>query len=401
MLRTRVVVVWLLVLFSWSVSAGAQSTEPDTRTEFPKFLADSYFSILFGSINYPFSDAQLQPGYRVGSVEVPHTAVQVVLFGHHFNKYFSGELSYLRPIDYVHYTDINGDKQEHSVSVAVGQIVVRSQYPITSKVSLAGEGGVTVKTRRGFEINKAIIVDDEHVASWLVGAGLEYHANYRWDLVGGLTYSPAHPRHTEPETVFGSLGFRYNMRPKPGSVPAPPDPRYIFPEHIVQFGYSEGGSGYRVNSFFSEKFPIFWGGDVKLQRGIHARYQQNVYHTRKVFSLDFGASAGFWSSREGSDKFFTLSAYPLLRFTVYRRPSADYYFSYSFAGPTLITKSVIGNQNVGTLFTFQDMFAVGAFLRKQRNLIAELGIGHYSNGNLFTDNPGLKVPLTFTIGYTF
>jgi hypothetical protein len=28
-------------------------------------------------------------------------------------------------------------------------------------------------------------------------------------------------------------------------------------------------------------------------------------------------------------------------------------------------------------------------------------INHYSNGNVFTDNAGVKVPLTFGFGYTF
>ena len=29
---------------------------------------------------------------------------------------------------------------------------------------------------------------------------------------------------------------------------------------------------------------------------------------------------------------------------------------------------------------------------------AELGVKHYSNGNLFTTNPGIKIPLTLTFG---
>jgi len=405
-------------LFSWSAMVHAddpgrsgdpwsnqlfppQSTEPDTRTDFPKFLADSYFSILFGSINYPFSTTQLQPGFRVERIEVPHTAVQVVLLGHRFHKYLSGEFSYLRPARYVVYANVNGDQQEHSVSVAIGQILLRTQYRFAPKVSADGEGGVVVKTRRGFAIDGNVVVANEQVASPLLGAGFEYHVNDRWDLLGGLSFAPARPRHTEPATAFASTGFRYNMRNRPADQQKPADPRYVFKEHIAQIGYSAGGIGYRTNEFLSGTVPIFWGGDILLQHGVLARYQQNVFHTQKVFSLDFGGSVGFWSSHENGDKFLTVSAYPLLRFTYLRRSSADYYLSYSFAGPTFISKSVIDHRDAGTHFTFQDMFALGAFLRKQRDIVAELGIGHYSNGNLFADNPGLMVPITFTIGYAF
>lgn len=420
MQRSRAIVVWMVLLLSWSTAAHAEgpapssrdpwnsplfpaaaADKPDTRYDYPKFLADSYFAILFGSINYPFSDRQLQPGFRVEEIDVPHTAVQVVLFGHHFHKYFSGEFSYLRPVKYVIYSNVNGDQREHSVSVAIGQIVVRGRYPVLPKLSVYGETGVTVKTRRGFEIEKKVVVDNEHVASLLVGAGVEYRLNDRWDWLAGVSFSPSHPRHSEPETVFTSTGFRYTMRQRPADPQRAPDPGHIFPEHIAQIGYSAGGAGYRTNEFFSEKFPIFWGGDSRLEHGVIARYQQNVYHTRSVFSLDLGGSVGFWSSRENNNKFMTFSAYPLLRFTYLRRRFADYYITYSFAGPSLITKTVIDDRDTGTHFTFQDGFAIGAFLRQKRDLLAELSIGHYSNGNLFADNPGLMVPITFNIGYTF
>ncbi|MFT4756882.1 MAG: hypothetical protein ACI91R_001532 [Vicingaceae bacterium] len=38
---------------------------------------------------------------------------------------------------------------------------------------------------------------------------------------------------------------------------------------------------------------------------------------------------------------------------------------------------------------------------KERKLNTEVKIGHYSNGNLFTENDGVKIPLTVNLGYTF
>ena len=66
-----------------------------------------------------------------------------------------------------------------------------------------------------------------------------------------------------------------------------------------------------------------------------------------------------------------------------------------------ISQSVIDNQNTGARFTFQDFMGIGMLLGRDHRLNAEIGIKHYSNGNLFTSNASVKVPLTFSIGYTF
>ena len=44
---------------------------------------------------------------------------------------------------------------------------------------------------------------------------------------------------------------------------------------------------------------------------------------------------------------------------------------------------------------------LGLFMGKNRKLNAEVNINHYSNGNLFPDNDGVKIPLTFMVGMTF
>jgi hypothetical protein len=43
----------------------------------------------------------------------------------------------------------------------------------------------------------------------------------------------------------------------------------------------------------------------------------------------------------------------------------------------------------------------GVFAGKQKQLNAEIKIAHYSNGNLFPQNNGVMVPLTFGLGYSF
>ncbi len=53
---------------------------------------------------------------------------------------------------------------------------------------------------------------------------------------------------------------------------------------------------------------------------------------------------------------------------------------------------------MGKHFTFQDFIGVGAFFGKARRMNAEFGVKHYSNGNIFTPNPGIMIPLTLTVG---
>ncbi|MFW5757424.1 MAG: acyloxyacyl hydrolase, partial [Bacteroidota bacterium] len=93
--------------------------------------------------------------------------------------------------------------------------------------------------------------------------------------------------------------------------------------------------------------------------------------------------------------------YPVLRFTLLRTSPADFFFFYSVAGPTFITDGVIDEVETGRKFTFYDYMGIGTFAGDQRELSAELKIGHYSNGNLFPQNAGVMVPLTLSLGYNF
>jgi hypothetical protein len=126
-----------------------------------------------------------------------------------------------------------------------------------------------------------------------------------------------------------------------------------------------------------------------------------VFHTRKLFAFDLGASASIWQTDANGETFHTLSAYPLVRFFISRSDTADVYFSYSIAGPTFISEHQLDDLNTGAKFTFQDMMGVGAFLGTSRRLNAEISIKHFSNGNLATSNAGIKIPLTFKVGLVF
>src|SRR5439155_1016650 len=83
------VVTAIPLILSFGAFLGGRPAPPppppprreDTRTQYPAFLANSYFAVSLGSIHYGFSGRQLQPGFQAEAVDVPHAAARVALFG--------------------------------------------------------------------------------------------------------------------------------------------------------------------------------------------------------------------------------------------------------------------------------------------------------------------------------
>ena len=400
-LARTIAVVFATLLSASATFAQDTPAHEDTRTQYPAFLANSYFAINAGFISYDFSQAQLEPGFRAASIDVPHVVARIALFGHEFNDYVSVQGTYMRPVRYVSYRGINGDSGGQRVWMHYGGLTVKGRLPLTGHVAAYGEGGLAITSRHGFAVNGQTAVRDVHYASPLVGAGLEYRVSPTWSFTGGALYSPGRDSDQQPHTVAATAGFRYTMRPLPASkVAENRDSGYVFPANLVQLEYSTG-YGYGVNTFVSRDIPVFWGGNVRVDRGIAVHYDRNVFHTRKVFALDFGGSASYWRSQANQQRFSTLSVYPLLRFFILRTHPADVYAVYSLAGPTYISQSQIDDRNTGNHFTFQDFMGLGAYVGRSRNVSVGVKINHYSNGNILTENAGIRIPITFNIGYAF
>jgi hypothetical protein len=393
------------LLCCWSTVALAQEPPPaqnDDRVQYPAGLANSFVALSVGSINYAFSQEQLEPGHRAGSIEVPHTAARMVLFGHHFGKYLSVQGAYMRPVKYVRYRDLNGTGETHTVWMHFGTVTAQARVPLSDRVSLFGEGGLAITNRGGFDVGEAPALKDAQFASPLFGGGVEYRVNRTLDLLVGSSVIPPRSTDNNPATVFTSATLRYTMRPVPAErIAEVLKAGYIFPDNLVQVGYATDAFGFRLNDFFNETVPIFWGGDVKVKRSVVSlQWARNLFHTKKVFGLDLGASFSEWRSRDGMG-FRTLSVFPVLRFTFLRSTPADLYVSFSQAGPTYISRVVIDGLPTGSHFTFQDFMAVGVFFGPHRRWNLELNLNHYSNGNLMADNAGVMVPLALKFGYAF
>ena len=367
--------------------ASAQDTpSEDARGQYPAFMRDSYFSLNGGAIGYLFSDTQLEPGFRAESIDKARIAVRIDFFGHHFTKNLAAHVVYMRPGFFVKYNNINGNGGSSPVSNAYAGLMLAWNMALTPRLAAYVEGGYGATSRSGIEINGRTAVRTAHYGAGIFGGGITYALKPTVDFVLGATYTPGRQSFNQPSTRMAATNQ---------------DGTYFFPANVVQLGVSTNALGYGVNELFGRYVVIFFSGHVETRLGVTLDYERNMYHSRKRFAFDLGLSVSGWQSNEAHEIFRTLSAYPLVRYFLVRGHDADMYFAYSVAGPTYITQSKLDGLETGAAFTFQDKMAVGAFVGKARRLNIEIGIKHFSNGNLATTNAGIKIPLTFKIGLAF
>jgi len=373
----------------------------ESRTQYPWWLKNSYIDFGVGYQHYPVSLGHFNTDSRI-SVRVPPLSVRLTLLGHNFSKSFSAQIMYLRPVKWVVYHEIDGISSARSPTNIAG-LTGRWTTPLQGPVSLYWEGGLGVVTRNRASLYGRNLVEEANYPTVLTGLGAKYRLNRVWDIQLGGVYLPPKKKFHQPSTMAVSLGAVFNMRPlSADQVKERMVADRLFPKHLLQFGAATNRFGTGVNRFVSGKtMPIFWGGLAEVEKGYAARYQQNVFHGKKIFALDLGLSVGQWQSIGQKTSFVTFSAFPQFRFVLLRSKPADFYFSYSLAGPTYITKSEINGHQTGKRFTFQDLMGAGLYAGRQKEFNFEVGIGHYSNGNLFPRNAGIKIPLTFSAGYVF
>lgn len=394
---------FLFFLFISSLTSYAQ----DERSQLPKILYNSYFEVNVGSINYPFSSLQLEEGYTLQSLEIPHTAVRIIPAGYEINKYLSVQITYMRPVLWVRYkfnTALSDAIYDRSVWMNIAGLTIKPMLPINEKFSVYGEAGLAIITRSGFDDdNNEPIITDANYSTYQIGGGIKYHLNANWGLMLSMIYSPEKISVKQPQTSFYSAGFSYKLLPySEEKLKESTSTGYFWNKHLFQVGLTSNILGYGVNNFFSEgKVPVFWAGEAELSSGLSLNYQRNIFHGVRIFSLDWGASISFWKSNINKEKFYTLSIYPVLKWTLIRTKPMDIYCFYTLAGPTYISKTILDNKELGRHFTFQDNMGMGLFFGEERNYNIEMKIGHFSNGDLFPSNEGVKVPLSLNLGYSF
>ena len=397
----------LFLLISFNLISQEEKKQ---KTKFTNFLAKSYYSLNFGGIFYPFSNNNLIDGYKTETFSRNWFSGRLLL-GHKLTDNLSAQFGTMRPASWFKYDNVNNIGYENSVWINAWSLSLKKDFKINNKFDIYAEAGIANLTRFGFSIGDKEIYEDAHYASLLYGFGVQYRLNDKWRLSANGTFLPKSAKHNQPSVSQATFGFEYHLQQVDDKTADEYSANeYFFPNNIFQFSYGTGAIGFGFNQFFGMSLPvgnfdsfgvpIFWVGEVKAEHAVSLTYQRLIYRSEKIFSLDWGVSATYFQSR-GKTDVFAFSIFPVLRFYLWRKPKFDFYANYSIIGPAYITKSDIDNSKTGPNITYQDTMGFGVFFGKKRKYNFELRIMHYSNGNIFTRNDGVAIPLQFTLGKTF
>lgn len=371
----------------------------------PRAWHDASFEVQLGSIRYDLGADQFEsvPGYTFEHSEHKSIAIRLAL-GYAFNEYLSAQICYLRPGYWVQYAYTGPDAQlkHNSVRTNLLGLTLKPRVPLTDNLSVYGEVGLGVVTRSGFETPEGTpLVANAQYAAVLLGGGVHYRLSDHWGWTVSALYSPKGNSVAQPATSVVSTGLSYNLLPDPAAQnEGGGEPGYIHPKQWIQIGFTSNVLGYGPNDALADA-GVFWAGNAAVRQGLTLNYQRNLFHGKRFFAFDWGASCSYWQSDREQQEFFSLSVFPVFRFNVLHTRPFDAYVSYSVAGPTYLSRVAIDGVDTGEHFTFQDTIGVGVFLGAGRAMNAEVRIGHYSNGNLFPENGAVKVPLSLNVGFAF
>lgn len=386
---------------AFTVAASAETKYyPDERSQLPAALNNSYLGMGAGYTDFPYSNSSLINGIRAVSFTNPTFGLNVFL-GHYFNPYLAAEISLMRPIKWSYANGITSPTDKRSIWISLFGFSLRPTLPINNRLSVYGLAGLGLISRHGFSINQTLAIPSEDIPTFLTGGGVTYAITPQWHFNLGMEYTVARPEKQQPNTLYAFGSFYYLF--KTLHLPTYYSTHYIFQKNEIEAGgFSTDLFNPNVNKYFTVGYlPIFWTGDLKTKSGGWVMYEKNVFHTHKLFSLNVGVSASTYTSQVNDTSFQAFSVFPDFRFWLIRSPSADFYFTYSVAGPTYLTQDYIDNIYLGGQFSFQDLLGFGLFLGKQKHFDVNVRIGHYSNGNTLPTNPGVQVPLVVSMGYAF
>jgi hypothetical protein len=401
----QILFLFLIANTIYSQENSASKAQPST------FLAKSYYSINFGGIFYPFSNDNLIDGFKTDTFSKNYFSGRLLL-GYKILPDLAVQFGTLRPASWFKYDDVNGIGYFRSVWINAWSLSLKKNIKLDKKLSIYGEIGIANITRIGFSINDKIIYSDARFTSLLYGFGFNYKLNKKWRLNLNGTFIPKSTKENQPSISQVTFGFEYHINKlKEAHVEKHENNGYFFPKNTLQVSYGTSKIGFGTNRFFGmrlkvgdfESFgiPIFWVGDVKAAHSFSITYQRLAFRTEKIFSLDWGVSVTAFQTEATQENVLAFSIFPTMRFYLLRRKGFDMYTNYSLIGPTIFTKGNLDNLNTGPKITYQDTMGFGVFFGKKRSYNAELRIMHYSNGNIFTENSGVAVPIQFTLGKTF
>ncbi|PZD79207.1 acyloxyacyl hydrolase [Mesonia sp. K7] len=389
---------WFLLLLSNFLLAQNQDRNLD-------HLRNFYVCANLGLINYNYGEEILPENTYVESITAKNTFGGRFAFGFRLGENYRAQFSVMRPAAWTSYNNVDHTEWNKTVWTNIWAISALRDFRISDKWDLFFEAGISNVTRVGFSIDDREYVESLHYIYPIGGAGVAYHLSDKFDLTLNATYSPPKSSDNQPSTYLIAAGMNFYVptlsEEKKQAVLESP---YYFPKNQLLFGYSSDFMGFNINRQFSSglqtSIPMFWLGDVYAENGFWLSYQRTVFQTKKTFSLELGTSFSYYNTR-GGDDFWALSVYPNVKWWFLRTQPVDFYFNYSLIGPTYLSDATLDGIDTGEKATFQDFMGLGMIFGDERAYQLDFKIAHYSNGNIFTENPGVAIPLTIGFGYSF
>ena len=403
--------LWLLFTFLVITNNYTQENKAP-KTQASPFLSKFYYAVNFGGIFYPFSNENLIDGYKTDTFSKNYFSGKIG-FGYKIKEDLALQFGVIRPAAWFKYDNVNNIGYDRSVWINAWYLSLKKSINLSKKITFFAEIGAANVTRSGFSIEDKVIYNDAHFGSLLYGFGFNYKLSERWRLALNGTFFPKSAKNNQPSISQTTFGFEYHIQKLDDKLALEYEnnEKYFFPKNILQVSYGTSKIGFGVNRFFGmslkvgdfESFgiPVFWVGEVKAANSFSITYQRMAFRTEKTFSLDWGVSITAFQTEETNEKVVAFSIFPTMRFYLMRKEKFDMYTNYSVIGPTFLTVSNIDKLNTGPKTTFQDTMGLGFFFGKKRTYNAEFRIMHYSNGNIFTKNSGVAIPIQFTFGKTF
>ncbi|WGK64923.1 acyloxyacyl hydrolase [Croceiramulus getboli] len=364
-----------------------------------------YLQASFGLVRYHFTNELLRGDVAAGSITNTTAFSGRFLLGYHLSPHWDIQFGVLRPAAWVSYEDFNIPLIDRTVWINVWSLSSKYNFKWSERISAFAEAGLSNVAREGFDFEGSSVAPDAQYLYPLFGAGVMYRLNDKFGLSLSTVYIPPNQKENQPTINQLTAGLMFSVGEiSEAELEAKASSPYFFPRNTLQLGYTTNSFGFDINRQFSgglpTSLPIFWLGDVRVAQGWMINYQRTLFRSRKHFSLSWGASVAQYKSTQG-DAFYALSAFPVVRWWFWRPAFMDLYFNYSVIGPAFISQSRIDAIDTGTQATFQDFMGIGAWLGDQRQWNIDLRITHYSNGNLFTENAGVAVPLMISLGRSF
>ncbi len=170
----------------------------------------------------------------------------------------------------------------------------------------------------------------------------------------------------------------------------------FFTSFLVR-GQSEYKLGFYVSAMPSAisrpPKPLAWTSHNKVSQALHFSYERIRQYS--YGSVSWGGSVGGFQLLKESQ--YALSTY--VSFRVHPVHIGRFFvpfIEYSAGGPTYVTEKVVGDENLGSHFLFQNFLGIGIIIK---SFTVGFILPHYSSGDLFKPNPGFDVPLLMYLGY--